>query len=206
MKTNTKEMLKCPWRHLAHPTQETIFIFPSTSHSFPAIPEFHKKLSLLSFWTKCCSPVGVYHSSADRVIKQLEVSFAKTVNKEYPGLAEAGTDGSKKASSSSSFPATWVAMGTQKGQLWKKKFTRYREKISESARLQKDSERALCQQWHFFKVLYWFFLLPWQNTRQKLLIKERSVLVTFQESQSPPGRDGMAAEAGWCKVKGAWDW
>ncbi|XP_005355026.2 rho family-interacting cell polarization regulator 2 isoform X1 [Microtus ochrogaster] len=54
-----------------------------------AIPEFHKKLSLLSFWTKCCSPVGVYHSSADRVIKQLEVSFAKTVNKEYPGLAEA---------------------------------------------------------------------------------------------------------------------
>ncbi|XP_041488765.1 rho family-interacting cell polarization regulator 2 isoform X1 [Microtus oregoni] len=54
-----------------------------------AIPEFHKKLSLLSFWTKCCSPVGVYHSSADRVIKQLEVSFARTVNKEYPGLAEA---------------------------------------------------------------------------------------------------------------------
>ncbi|CAO2595550.1 Rho family-interacting cell polarization regulator 2 [Lemmus lemmus] len=53
-----------------------------------AIPEFHKKLSLLSFWTKCCSPVGVYHSSADRVIKQLEVSFARTVNKEYPGLAE----------------------------------------------------------------------------------------------------------------------
>ncbi|XP_052583238.1 rho family-interacting cell polarization regulator 2 isoform X3 [Peromyscus californicus insignis] len=53
-----------------------------------AIPEFHKKLSLLSFWTKCCSPIGVYHSSADRVIKQLEASFAQTVNKEYPGLAE----------------------------------------------------------------------------------------------------------------------
>ncbi|KAL2791388.1 rho family-interacting cell polarization regulator 2 isoform 1 [Daubentonia madagascariensis] len=53
-----------------------------------AIPEFHKKLSLLSFWTKCCSPVGVYHSSADRVIKQLEASFARTVNKEYPGLAD----------------------------------------------------------------------------------------------------------------------
>uniref|UniRef100_A0A2K6FEQ9 Rho family-interacting cell polarization regulator 2 n=1 Tax=Propithecus coquereli TaxID=379532 RepID=A0A2K6FEQ9_PROCO len=52
------------------------------------IPEFHKKLSLLSFWTKCCSPVGVYHSSADRVIKQLEASFARTVNKEYPGLAD----------------------------------------------------------------------------------------------------------------------
>ncbi|XP_058411121.1 rho family-interacting cell polarization regulator 2 isoform X4 [Diceros bicornis minor] len=53
-----------------------------------AIPEFHKKLSLLSFWTKCCSPVGVYHSSADRVIKQLEASFARTVNREYPGLAD----------------------------------------------------------------------------------------------------------------------
>ncbi|XP_075396851.1 rho family-interacting cell polarization regulator 2 isoform X1 [Tenrec ecaudatus] len=54
-----------------------------------AIPEFHKNLSLLSFWTKCCSPVGVYHSSADRVIRQLEASFARAVNKEYPGLADA---------------------------------------------------------------------------------------------------------------------
>ncbi|XP_074254625.1 rho family-interacting cell polarization regulator 2 isoform X3 [Saimiri boliviensis] len=53
-----------------------------------AIPEFHKKLSLLSFWTKCCSPTGVYHSSADRVINQLETSFARTVNREYPGLAD----------------------------------------------------------------------------------------------------------------------
>uniref|UniRef100_A0ABI7Z7Q2 Rho family-interacting cell polarization regulator 2 n=2 Tax=Felis catus TaxID=9685 RepID=A0ABI7Z7Q2_FELCA len=53
-----------------------------------AIPEFRKKLSLLSFWTRCCSPVGVYHSSADRVMKQLEASFARTVNREYPGLAD----------------------------------------------------------------------------------------------------------------------
>ncbi|XP_039713081.1 rho family-interacting cell polarization regulator 2 isoform X2 [Pteropus medius] len=53
-----------------------------------AIPEFHKKMSLLSFWTKCCSPVGVYHSSADRVIKQLEASFAGSVNRDYPGLAD----------------------------------------------------------------------------------------------------------------------
>uniref|UniRef100_A0A8C7EMK3 Rho family-interacting cell polarization regulator 2 n=1 Tax=Neovison vison TaxID=452646 RepID=A0A8C7EMK3_NEOVI len=52
-----------------------------------AIPEFHKKLSLLSFWTKCCSPAGVYHSSADRVIKQLEASFARTINREHPGLS-----------------------------------------------------------------------------------------------------------------------
>ncbi|XP_022346381.1 rho family-interacting cell polarization regulator 2 isoform X2 [Enhydra lutris kenyoni] len=53
-----------------------------------AIPEFHKKLSLLSFWTKCCSPAGVYHSSAGRVIKQLEASFAGTINREHPGLAD----------------------------------------------------------------------------------------------------------------------
>ncbi|XP_036767571.2 rho family-interacting cell polarization regulator 2 isoform X4 [Manis pentadactyla] len=53
-----------------------------------AIPGFHKKLSLLSFWTKCCGPAGVYHSSADRVIEQLEASFAGTVNREYPGLAD----------------------------------------------------------------------------------------------------------------------
>lgn len=62
----------------------------SSGCSFPAIPEFHKKLSLLSFWTKCCSPVGVYHSSADRVIKQLEASFARIVNRDYPGLADPG--------------------------------------------------------------------------------------------------------------------
>ncbi|XP_077876747.1 rho family-interacting cell polarization regulator 2 isoform X7 [Ictidomys tridecemlineatus] len=60
----------------------------SLSSVVQAIPEFHKKLSLLSFWTKCCGPAGVYHSSADRVIKQLEASFARTVNKEYPGLAD----------------------------------------------------------------------------------------------------------------------
>nr|XP_027803907.1 rho family-interacting cell polarization regulator 2 isoform X4 [Marmota flaviventris] len=60
----------------------------SLSSVVQALPEFHKKLSLLSFWTKCCGPAGVYHSSADRVIKQLEASFARTVNKEYPGLAD----------------------------------------------------------------------------------------------------------------------
>uniref|UniRef100_A0A8C6R3V8 Rho family-interacting cell polarization regulator 2 n=1 Tax=Nannospalax galili TaxID=1026970 RepID=A0A8C6R3V8_NANGA len=60
----------------------------SISSVVEAIPEFHKKLSLLSFWSKCCSPTGVYHSSADRVIQQLETSFARTVDKEYPGLAD----------------------------------------------------------------------------------------------------------------------
>uniref|UniRef100_A0A8D2CXH2 Rho family-interacting cell polarization regulator 2 n=1 Tax=Sciurus vulgaris TaxID=55149 RepID=A0A8D2CXH2_SCIVU len=60
----------------------------SLSSVVHAIPEFHKKLSLLSFWTQCCGPAGVYHSSADRVVTQLEASFARTVNTEYPGLAD----------------------------------------------------------------------------------------------------------------------
>ncbi|XP_030408417.1 rho family-interacting cell polarization regulator 2 isoform X1 [Gopherus evgoodei] len=53
-----------------------------------AIPEFHKKLSLLSFWTKCTGPTGVYHTSTDKMIKQLDVTFATAVNEECPGLAE----------------------------------------------------------------------------------------------------------------------
>ncbi|XP_025971454.2 rho family-interacting cell polarization regulator 2 isoform X1 [Dromaius novaehollandiae] len=53
-----------------------------------AIPEFHKKLSLLAFWTKCTGPSGVYHTSADKMMKQLDISFATTVNEECPGLAE----------------------------------------------------------------------------------------------------------------------
>ncbi|XP_019399994.1 PREDICTED: protein FAM65B isoform X1 [Crocodylus porosus] len=53
-----------------------------------AIPEFHNKLSLLSFWTKCTGPIGLYHTSADKMIKQLDINFATAVNEECPGLAE----------------------------------------------------------------------------------------------------------------------
>ncbi|XP_048145226.1 rho family-interacting cell polarization regulator 2 isoform X2 [Corvus hawaiiensis] len=53
-----------------------------------AIPEFHKKLSLLAFWMKCTGPSGVYHTSADKMMKQLDINFATTVNEECPGLAE----------------------------------------------------------------------------------------------------------------------
>ncbi|XP_066417046.1 rho family-interacting cell polarization regulator 2 isoform X1 [Molothrus aeneus] len=53
-----------------------------------AIPEFHKKLSLLAFWMKCTGPAGVYHTSADKMMKQLDINFATTVNEECPGLAE----------------------------------------------------------------------------------------------------------------------
>ncbi|XP_074732962.1 rho family-interacting cell polarization regulator 2 isoform X2 [Strix uralensis] len=53
-----------------------------------AIPEFHKKLSLLAFWMKCTGPSGVYHTSADKMMKQLDMNFATTVNEECPGFAE----------------------------------------------------------------------------------------------------------------------
>uniref|UniRef100_A0A669P9J3 Rho family-interacting cell polarization regulator 2 n=1 Tax=Phasianus colchicus TaxID=9054 RepID=A0A669P9J3_PHACC len=53
-----------------------------------AIPEFHKKLSLLAFWMKCTGPSGVYHTTADKMMKQLDINFATTVNEECPGLAE----------------------------------------------------------------------------------------------------------------------
>eukprot|EP00076_Gallus_gallus_P017985 XP_015137869.1 rho family-interacting cell polarization regulator 2 isoform X2 [Gallus gallus] len=53
-----------------------------------AIPEFHKKLSLLAFWMKCTGPSGVYHTTADKMMKQLDINFAATVNEECPGLAE----------------------------------------------------------------------------------------------------------------------
>ncbi|XP_062986528.1 rho family-interacting cell polarization regulator 2 [Elgaria multicarinata webbii] len=53
-----------------------------------AIPDFQKKISLLSFWNKCTSSSGVYHTSADKMVKQLDVSFAAAVNDECPGLAE----------------------------------------------------------------------------------------------------------------------
>ncbi|XP_042319846.1 rho family-interacting cell polarization regulator 2 isoform X3 [Sceloporus undulatus] len=53
-----------------------------------AIPDFHKRISLLSFWNKCTSSSGAYHTSADKMIKQLDATFGTTVNDECPGLAE----------------------------------------------------------------------------------------------------------------------
>ncbi|XP_053771546.1 rho family-interacting cell polarization regulator 2 isoform X2 [Desmodus rotundus] len=53
-----------------------------------AIPEFHNKLPLLSFWVQCCGSAGAYHSSADRVVRQLEASFARAINRDFPELAD----------------------------------------------------------------------------------------------------------------------
>ncbi|XP_030068018.1 rho family-interacting cell polarization regulator 2 isoform X2 [Microcaecilia unicolor] len=53
-----------------------------------AIPGFYKKQSLLSFWAKCSGPASVYHTTTDKMMKQLDASFAEAVDEEYPGLAE----------------------------------------------------------------------------------------------------------------------
>ncbi|XP_063155062.1 rho family-interacting cell polarization regulator 2 [Candoia aspera] len=53
-----------------------------------AIPEFQKKISLFSFWNKCTNSSGLYHTSADKMIKQLDITFATAVNDECPGLSE----------------------------------------------------------------------------------------------------------------------
>ncbi|KAJ6664423.1 hypothetical protein lerEdw1_007080 [Lerista edwardsae] len=53
-----------------------------------AIPEFQKRTSLQSFWSKCTSSSGVYHTSGDKMIKQLDVTFATAMNEECPGLSE----------------------------------------------------------------------------------------------------------------------
>ncbi|XP_013914463.1 PREDICTED: protein FAM65B [Thamnophis sirtalis] len=53
-----------------------------------AIPEFQKKISLLSFWNKCTNSSGLYHTSADKMIKQLDITFSTVMNGEYPGLSE----------------------------------------------------------------------------------------------------------------------
>ncbi|XP_045442762.1 rho family-interacting cell polarization regulator 2 isoform X2 [Pipistrellus kuhlii] len=53
-----------------------------------AVPELHQQPALLSLWTACCGPAGVYHSSADRLVQQLEASFAGAIDADYPGLAD----------------------------------------------------------------------------------------------------------------------
>nr|XP_033790849.1 rho family-interacting cell polarization regulator 2 [Geotrypetes seraphini] len=53
-----------------------------------AIPGFHKKQSLLSFWAKCSGPTSVYHTTTDKMMRQLDASFAEIMNEECPGFAE----------------------------------------------------------------------------------------------------------------------
>ncbi|XP_053570782.1 rho family-interacting cell polarization regulator 2 isoform X1 [Bombina bombina] len=52
------------------------------------IPEFHDMQPLLCLWMKSSAPAHTYHTSAERLLKQLDVSFGQAVNEECPGLAE----------------------------------------------------------------------------------------------------------------------
>lgn len=93
------DFARSPWDPLLPSFQSWCFQHGFVSSfilSSPAIPEFHKKLSLLAFWMKCTGPSGVYHTSADKMMKQLDMNFATTVNEECPGLAETGTNCCKK--------------------------------------------------------------------------------------------------------------
>uniref|UniRef100_A0A8C6Y2G0 Rho family-interacting cell polarization regulator 2 n=1 Tax=Naja naja TaxID=35670 RepID=A0A8C6Y2G0_NAJNA len=71
--------------NLAEISSETLGSFRPISE---AIPEFQKKISLLSFWNKCTNSSGLYHTSADKMIKQLDITFSTVVNGECPGLSE----------------------------------------------------------------------------------------------------------------------
>lgn len=107
----------CP-PHLSHfplgrQRTEHNFVSPFILSSPSAIPEFHKKLSLLAFWMKCTGPSGVYHTTADKMMKQLDINFAATVNEECPGLAETGTSCCKKSYLSSKWRTVlyWALLG-----------------------------------------------------------------------------------------------
>uniref|UniRef100_A0A670XX43 Rho family-interacting cell polarization regulator 2 n=1 Tax=Pseudonaja textilis TaxID=8673 RepID=A0A670XX43_PSETE len=71
--------------NLAEISSETLGSFRPISE---AIPEFQKKISLLSFWNKCTNSSGLYHTSADKMVKQLDITFSTVVNGECPGLSE----------------------------------------------------------------------------------------------------------------------
>ncbi|CAJ0942051.1 unnamed protein product [Ranitomeya imitator] len=58
----------------------------STNSVMEVISGFHDMPSLLAFWTKCSTPVHMYHISADKIVKQLHVTFSQ--NTENPGLAD----------------------------------------------------------------------------------------------------------------------
>ncbi|XP_077126105.1 rho family-interacting cell polarization regulator 2 isoform X1 [Ranitomeya variabilis] len=60
----------------------------STNSVIEVISGFHDMPSLLAFWTKCSTPVHMYHISADKIVKQLHVTFSQMGNTESPGLAD----------------------------------------------------------------------------------------------------------------------
>ncbi|XP_075069264.1 rho family-interacting cell polarization regulator 2 isoform X2 [Mixophyes fleayi] len=60
----------------------------NTNSILDVISGFHDMPSLLSFWRKCSAHMHMYHTTADRMLKQLHENFSQTVNGESLGLAE----------------------------------------------------------------------------------------------------------------------
>ncbi|CAI9600827.1 unnamed protein product [Staurois parvus] len=60
----------------------------NTNSVVEVISGFHDMPSLLSFWMKCSAPHTMYHTTAEKMMKQLHETFSQTVNVESPGLSE----------------------------------------------------------------------------------------------------------------------
>ncbi|XP_063779348.1 rho family-interacting cell polarization regulator 2 isoform X2 [Pseudophryne corroboree] len=60
----------------------------NTNSILDVITGFNDMPSILSFWRKCCSPAYMYHTTADRMVKQLDEHFSQPGNVESLGLEE----------------------------------------------------------------------------------------------------------------------
>ncbi|XP_014352038.1 rho family-interacting cell polarization regulator 2 [Latimeria chalumnae] len=52
------------------------------------VPELHENQSLLTSWNECSGPGIMYHTTVERMIKQLNTNFAGAVNAKFPALSE----------------------------------------------------------------------------------------------------------------------
>uniref|UniRef100_A0A8C5MXJ0 Rho family-interacting cell polarization regulator 2 n=1 Tax=Leptobrachium leishanense TaxID=445787 RepID=A0A8C5MXJ0_9ANUR len=52
------------------------------------IPDIHNMPSLLSLWTKCSTPHHAYHTTAEKLVKQLHVTYGQVINEECTGFAD----------------------------------------------------------------------------------------------------------------------
>lgn len=109
----------------------------------------------------------------------------------------------KKTSSS---PATWVVMGTQKGQLWKKNSHATGKRSTSPLDDKKIANVHYASSDVFLKFCIDFFFFPAMTKHQTETAHKGEVcLGHISRVTVPRGRDGTAAEAGRCKVKGACD-
>ncbi|KAM3928439.1 rho family-interacting cell polarization regulator 2 isoform 2-T2 [Leptodactylus fuscus] len=60
----------------------------NTNSVVEVISGFHDMPSLLAFWTKCSTPVHMYHISADKMVKNLHETYSQMLNTEISGLAD----------------------------------------------------------------------------------------------------------------------